>query len=188
MTEQGMLRLFKRSRENAAIARAVYGTIVAQARQPALYADFGVADTVDGRFDMVVLHLVLAMERLRRAGAAGGGLAQAVFDAFLTDMDRTLRESGVGDLSVPRKMKTLGESFYGRWQAYIEPLQSGDRQRLVEAVGRNVFPGVADPDGAGRLADYALRVRTGLDGIGDASLIAGQLTFPDVATADGVAS
>jgi len=102
-----ILRLFRRSNKAATKATIdmLYGAIVAQGRRPVFYAGFGVPDTVEGRFDMVVLHLVLVLGRLRRE--AGGGqlaqdvIAQDLFGAFCRDMDHNLREMGVGDLTVP---------------------------------------------------------------------------------------
>jgi cytochrome b pre-mRNA-processing protein 3 len=146
-------RLFRRAPESDAIAAAVYGAIVAQARHPALYADFGVADTVDGRFEMVVLHTVLVLDRLQ-GSEADRTAAQGIFDLFCTDMDRSLRELGVGDLGVPKRMKQMTERFYGRAAAYRAALAAADRPALADALSRNVFGGPAA--GAAPLAAYVL--------------------------------
>jgi cytochrome b pre-mRNA-processing protein 3 len=138
---------------------ALYGGIVAQARLPVFYAGFGVPDTVDGRFDLVVLHLVLVLGRLRLAAGQTGSdrrareLGQGLFDTFCRDMDNNLREMGVGDLSVPKQMKRLGEAFYGRQQAYDAALANNDEVGLTAAIARNVFSGEAGPQ-AQRLAAY----------------------------------
>ena len=124
-------RLFRTDRAAEAAAAAAYGAIVAQARAPAFYAALGVPDSVTGRFEMVVLHTVLVIERLRREGEAGSALGQRIFDDFCRDMDQSLRELGFGDLGVPKRMKKMGESFYGRAEAYGRTL--GDRAGLAEA-------------------------------------------------------
>jgi cytochrome b pre-mRNA-processing protein 3 len=175
MIPQTILRLFRRS--STPTINALYGAIVAQARKPVFYAGFAVPDTVEGRFDMVVLHLVLVLRRLRRE-AQLTRLAQGLFDSFCRDMDHNLREMGVGDLSVPKEMKRLGEAFYGRQKAYEEALSAGDAAPLAAALGRNVFP--ADrTHPAARLAEYALHAAAGLDATDAAALEQGQLAFCD---------
>ena len=144
-------RLLRRPRPVADIAARLYGAIVAQARQPVFYERLGVADTVTGRFEMVVLHLSLVIDRLQQGEAA---LAQAVFDVYCVDMDRSLRELGIGDLGVPHRMKKMIEAFYGRSRAYREAMAADGRSALVAAVERNVFSG-AGPHAAA-LADYML--------------------------------
>src|SRR5205085_1197593 len=107
-----MLPLFRRS-PDPTIA-ALYGAIVAQARHAGFYQNYAVPDTVLGRFDMIVLHLVLVLRRLRDGGAARSATAQGVFDRFCRDMDDNLREMGIGDQAVPDQMRRVGEAFYGR--------------------------------------------------------------------------
>lgn len=147
-------RLFTRNRRNEAIAYSLYGAIVAQARQPALYTEFAVPDTLDGRFDMVVLHGFLLFHRLKDESAADRQVGQDVFDIFLKDMDGTLREMGVGDISVPKKLKKMAEAFFGRIRAYDEALLSGDRAKLVDAIERNVFPDGAPAGVSEGIASY----------------------------------
>ena len=106
-----ILPLFRRSPRDHRI-RALYGAIVAQARSSAFYADFGVPDTVEGRFDLIVLHLVLLLRRLDRDESVGRGLGQGLFDVFCRDLEANLREMGVGDLAVPKKMRQFAEAFY----------------------------------------------------------------------------
>ncbi|MCW5695506.1 MAG: ubiquinol-cytochrome C chaperone [Bauldia sp.] len=143
-----------RKRLNQA-SRALYETIVAQARQPRLYSAFGVPDTVAGRFEMVVLHLVLLFRRLGGAGDEAQAMAQAVFDTFATDMDRSMREMGIGDLGVPKRMKAVGKSFYGRLNVYGAALANGDRASFAAALQRNLFPEDSAPPAMDGLADYA---------------------------------
>ena len=98
--------------------RRLYGAIVAQARAPEFYTDYGVPDTVEGRFDMVVLHVYLVFRRLAEAGEAARARGQEMFDLFIEDMDASMRELGVSDLAVPRKMRAMAEGYYGRTGVY----------------------------------------------------------------------
>lgn len=138
MTFTGSLFLF-RSNPNRAAAQDLYAAIVAQARQPAFYAALGVPDTVDGRFEMVALHAFLVLRRLKETPAPGAALGQALFDAMFADMDRSLREMGVGDLGVGRRVKSMAEGFYGRIGAYDAALLLPADDALQEALRRNVY-------------------------------------------------
>jgi cytochrome b pre-mRNA-processing protein 3 len=161
---------------------ALYGMIVAQARLPCFYRDYTVADTVNGRFDLIVLHRALALERLTpEAGLRG--LTQGLFDRFCQDMDHNLREMGVGDLKVPQEMRRMGEAFYGRAHAYRAALSAADAgQALVATVTRNIYSGSsASPAAAGRLAAYIRAAVHDLKGQETAALAAGTLRFPDPA-------
>ena len=121
--------------------------IVAQARSPAFYVDYQVPDTVHGRFEMIVLHLVLFLRRFapdagsRTAADSGAArkLGQGLFDAFCSDLDDNLREMGVGDLTVPKEMRRFGEAFYGRQRAYGAALDAGDTAELEKALARNIL-------------------------------------------------
>lgn len=157
---------------------ALYGAIVAQARQPAFYTDFGVADSLDGRFDMVVLHVVLATRRLRGTAATE---QQALFDLFISDMDRSLREMGVGDLTVPKRMKVMGAAFYGRLEAYGAALDARDAAALAAAIARNLFPEAEAEAGAApaALAAYALAVEDALAATPLEAVLEGRLALPD---------
>ena len=145
----------------AGTIRGLYGAIVAQARAPAFYADYGVADTVAGRFDMIVLHVALFARRLRREPASIRALGQGVFDLFCRDMDHNLREMGVGDLAVPKHMRRIAEAFYGRAAAYDDAIDRHAEEALAAVLGRNLFPDAVEPCAcAGRLARY-VRVAIG---------------------------
>ncbi len=135
----------------------LYGAIVAQGRLQVFYAGFGVPDTVEGRFEMVVLHLVLVLGRLQHC-PSGQNLSQALFGAFCRDMDHNLREMGVGDLTVPKQMKRLGEAFFGRQRVYDAALAEEDPAALTAAIARNVFSDAAGTlVAAERLAGYMRR-------------------------------
>ena len=177
-----MFRWLTRTPRGATI-RGLYGAIVAQARSPLFYGDYGVADTVAGRFDMLVLHLVLFLRRLRREPAAIHALGQGVFDLFCRDMDHSLREMGVGDLAVPKYMQRVAEAFYGRAAAYDDSIDRPGNQLLAATLTRNIFAeAVVPPVCAARLARY---VRTAIDDLdrqdGEAFARAAVL-FPDPGT------
>jgi len=154
---------------------AIYGMIVAQAREPLFYREFGVPDTVDGRFDMVLLHLWLVLRRLR-AVAGGAGLSQALFDHFCSDMDANLREMGVGDLTVPKRMQKFGEAFYGRAAAYDAALAAG-AEPLAHALCKNVLDG-RDIAQARQLAAYADAVIAASAELDDRAIAGGMWKFP----------
>ena len=154
-------RLF-RPRPAQAMGRALYAQIVEQARLPALYEALGCPDTVEGRFELYSLHLVLVLERLRAGEARAAELSQALFDTYVKGLDDGLREMGVGDLSVGKKMRRLGEAFYGRGKSYDAALADlPDRAALTALLGRTVYDG-ADPGRAPELAAYVLRQRAAL--------------------------
>ena len=146
--------------------------IVTQAREPLFYRDFGVPDTVNGRFDLLLLHLWMVLRRLR--GKCGGcRLAQALFDRFCEDMDANLREMGVGDLTVPKRMQAFGEAFYGRAAAYDLALTAG-ADALARALSRNILNGEAN-ENARRLAVYAENAIAALAKLDDATLLAASM-------------
>ena len=169
--------LFRRSPRRATIS-TLYGMIVAQARLPVLYRDYAVPDTVNGRFDLVVLHLALVLDRLGQDDRLRS-LGQGVFDRFCRDMDHNLREMGVGDLAVPKEMRRLGEAFYGRAQAYRSALAASDERALVEALRRNIYGG-SDTAPADRLAAYVREAVAALEAQSPQDLAAGRLRFPQL--------
>ncbi len=156
----------------------IYGMIVAQAREPLFYQAMGVPDTVNGRFDMVLLHLWMVLRRLRPV-EDGAGLSQALFDHFCGDMDANLRELGVGDLTVPKRMQKFGEAFYGRAAAYDLALDAG-AEPLAQALCKNILDG-GDIGHARHLAAYADAALTTLAGHDDAAVGNGSWRFPSPA-------
>ncbi len=143
---------FRRPRRADTI-EALYGAIVAQARAPVFYLEYGVPDTVNGRFEMILLHAGLLLDRFSGEAAALRALGQDVFDRFCQDMDDTLRERGISDTKVPREMRRVAEAFYGRQAAYRAALRDPDAAILPDALRRNVYAGASD-GGAERLAAY----------------------------------
>jgi cytochrome b pre-mRNA-processing protein 3 len=174
-----ILPRFRRNPDQATIA-SLYGAIVAQARVPAFYRAYGVPDTALGRFDLVLLHLLLLLLRLRGSDAQQA-LGQGVFDAFCRDMDDNLREMGVSDVGVPRTMRRLAEAFYGRSRAYEAALAAEGDEVLVAALTRNVYAGVAAPVAAAALAAYARAAARILADADDAALARGEARFPEPA-------
>jgi cytochrome b pre-mRNA-processing protein 3 len=134
---------------------AVYNSIVAQSRQPVFYAEMGVPDTVTGRFDMISLHLALLFRRLRHGPQGAKDFSQAVFDLFFKDMDRSLREMGVSDLGVPKKIQKMGNLFFGLLAALNEALDRNDAEALAGVLARNVLEGQDTPQ-LRALADYVI--------------------------------
>jgi cytochrome b pre-mRNA-processing protein 3 len=137
-----------------------------------------VADTVSGRFDLLVLHLWMVLRRLRSI-EGGAGLCQALFDRFCDDMDANLREMGVGDLTVPKRMQAFGEAFYGRSAAYDVALIDG-REALAQALCKNILDG-GQIENARRFALYAEAAIAALAGLDDLTLQRASWRFPSPA-------
>jgi cytochrome b pre-mRNA-processing protein 3 len=174
-----LLARFRRGRGRQDAAQRLYLALVEQARQPVFYADWGVPDSRDGRLELVSLHAILLMRRLREEGRGGQELAQSLFDVMFVDIDRHLREWGVGDLSVGKHVKKLAQSFLGQAAAFDAPLGAGDRSGIADLLRRNVYTEVAAPDPGlvARLADYVLRQQGWLASQDGAELVAGSVRF-----------
>lgn len=157
-------------------AHTLYVALVEQARAPWFYRDLGVPDTLDGRFDMIALHAFLLLRRLRAAGAEGVALGQAVFDVMLADMDQNLRQLGVGDLGVGRKVKAMTKAFMGRVGAYDQAFGAGGAA-LAGALTRNVYRVEAPPPGTDALAAYVAASADVLAGLDDAAVLGGHVRF-----------
>ena len=154
---------------------AIYGMIVTQARERLFYRELGVPDTVNGRFDMLVLHLWMVLRRLKSIKGGGAGASQALFDHFCDDMDANLREMGVGDLAVPKRMQAFGEAFYGRAAAYDLALAAG-AEPLAQALCKNILNG-KEIENARRLAFYVETAVACLAGLDEAALQSGSWKF-----------
>lgn len=170
-----MLSLFRKPKPAGDIP-ALYAAIVAQSRQPVFFARMGVPDTMTGRFDMVSAHMGLVLRRLRREGEDTAVFAQALFDHFFADMDRTLREVGVGDLSVAKRIAKMGELFYGLLAVLTPALDAGDRAAVREILSRNLLDG-GEGEGLDALTDYVLDSGRQLDGQSVAAIRDGLVTF-----------
>jgi len=175
----GLGKLFRRvvhGDPQAVPARAIYERIVAQARRPEFYADFGVPDTLDGRFEMIGLHTFLVLYRLKGEPAATG-LARTVVETMVLDMDRSLREMGAGDLGVGRRVKAMARGLYGRIAAYEAGVDGPDAM-LEAALARNLYGTVAPPPAhLAAVAGYVRAQAAALAGQDLAGLLAGEVAF-----------
>ncbi len=160
-------------------AGEIYGAIVTQARRPAFYADLGVPDTPSGRYEMVVVHLVLVLERLRSVPAADADLPRLLVEAFIADMDDSLREMGTGDLTVPKKVRLAATGLYERSVAYKAALAASDGEDL-EAVLREHTYADADAQFAPRLARYVRAAAAALTATDARQAATGSFEFPVV--------
>ena len=172
-----------RKRRSQVPADELYAALVGQARMPRFSRDLGVPDTAEGRFEMVSVHAFLVLNRLK--AAPGGGtseadeLGQAIFDLMFADMDRNLREMGIGDLGVAKRVKSLAAGFYGRIAAYEEGL-NGNTVLLVSALVRNVYGGVAPEGAAEAMAAYLESSVACLKELTLGEILDGQLYFGPV--------
>jgi cytochrome b pre-mRNA-processing protein 3 len=172
-------RLFRRERNpNRAVTESLYASIVAAARQPLFYSDWNVPDTPLGRFEMVSLHMFLFQHRLHEETGAAREIAQILIDDFFQDVDHSLRELGIGDLGIPKRMKKLAKMYYGRTAAYADALDRGDREALTAALARNICPEVVSWPESARLADYVVEATERLAAQEVEEILAGRLSFP----------
>ncbi len=156
-----MLQNLFRTRPRERPGQSLYEAAVRQARDPAFYTRLGVADRIDARFELYTLHVLLLVMRLRDEGEAGGEAGQDLFDTYVSALDHALRELGVGDVSVGKKMRKLGEALYGRMTAYEAPLRAGDAPALAAGLARNVYESEEVSAGTA-LATYAIGSRARL--------------------------
>ena len=155
----------------------LYTAAVGAARDPYIFETLGAPDTLDGRFDVIGLYVFLVVHRLHAASQEGKDLAQAVFDAMFSDMDINLREIGVGDMTVGKRVRAMWEAFNGRSAAYAAALDGGDVMALAGAIGRNVWRGQAPPESAHALAALAMEQSKHLAEQPVEALLAGQVSF-----------
>jgi cytochrome b pre-mRNA-processing protein 3 len=161
-------------------AAKLYGAVVTQARRPAFYADCGIADTPQGRYGLIVLHLALLLERLRGAGEPASGLSRLLIETFVTDMDDNMREMGVGDLTVPKKVKRAAAGLYERAEQYRRALADADPSALVLMLTQTL-PGL-EAHLAPRVAEYTRAAVGHLASTPFDRLAAGSVTYPDAPT------
>ncbi|NVK33045.1 MAG: ubiquinol-cytochrome C chaperone [Rhodobacteraceae bacterium] len=176
--------LFRRKSRDA--EHRVYSQIVAQARQPVFYQGYFVPDTIDARFDMIVVHTVLLFRRFKGAERSAGTFAQNVFDLFFADMDANLREIGIADVRVPKKIGKMAEAFYGRADAYIPLIDANDEKALAQALERNIWPedetaetSTATQSEPLALARYMIGAAAALEAQDTRTICEGSVNFPD---------
>jgi cytochrome b pre-mRNA-processing protein 3 len=171
------LRALRKARREERAGTALYAVAIAAAREPWFYRDLGVPDTLDGRFDLIALHSFLLIHRLQDASPPGPDLAQAVFDAMFSDMDDNLREIGVSDLSIGRRVRAMWEAFHGRSKAYASSIDSKDRPGLEAALARNIWRGAAPDGAAAALAGVVVKQVAHLAAQPVSALAAGSVEF-----------
>ncbi len=160
-------------------AAELYGAVVAQARNPIFYAEGGIPDTAEGRYELIALHLFLVLERLKRTAKGAEDLRRCLLETFVSDMDDSLREMGVGDLSVAKKVKRATGGLYERGMLYRLALARGEA--ASEKAVRNEIAALAGLDllATGRLLDYARATEAHLASLSDETCLAGKVNFPN---------
>jgi cytochrome b pre-mRNA-processing protein 3 len=162
-----MLTLLRKTAARKQEVRRLYDDLVSRARSPVFFISFGVADTIDGRFDLLVLHAWLALKALKQAGH--GLPAQALTDMIFLGFDEAMREQGAGDMGLGHKLKKFANAFYGRLTAYETAQTEAD---LAEALARNLWRGGAVDGRALALAAYVQAAKASL-----AASVPGRLDF-----------
>jgi cytochrome b pre-mRNA-processing protein 3 len=179
---QLMFGLFGRREERLAPVNALFARVAEASRAPALYLEGGVPDTFEGRFDSLALHAFLVMRRLRQLPPPAADLSQDFVDACFAYLELGFRNGGISDVAVPKRMKKIAESFYGRVQAYEAAVISSDPDALAGALARNL----GSRQGSALLADYARRAEAGLLALDLDALLARPVLFPDPSATGGV--
>jgi cytochrome b pre-mRNA-processing protein 3 len=170
-----MLSWWRAQTRTALTASKLYGSIVTAARREAFYEGYGVPDTKEGRFAMIVVHMVLVLERLRGEGRTGEAIARALGEAFVVDMDDSMREIGIGDLSVPRQVKKAAGALYQCRREFAVALAQDGERMLAEALQSTLLPeGLSAPP----VAAYMRRAAGVLAAQSGAAVLAGRVDFP----------
>lgn len=175
-----LLDRFRRKRENKAAAERLLHSISVQSRSAEFYGDSGIADTLDGRFELIVLHAVLIFRRLRDIKPNGETLADLTFHGLLNQLDYGLREDGASDHTIARKIRTLAESYLGRARAYDSALESGDKNDLITALDRNLTNVISNDNVPNIVSVYVLEVVANLQQQTNESLLIGQIDWPEL--------
>lgn len=170
--------LFRKKSRNQSIVNAQYSALTSAARIPFFYSDLGVPDTVMGRFEMLSVVMILFLRRSAASGSESRGLAQEIVDAFFEDIDHSIRELGIGDQGVPKRMKKLARMFYGRLESYGTALGAQDRDGLAQALRRNIHPAQEDAADMRALADWMVAADAFLARLPEEDIARGQATLP----------
>ena len=169
-----------RRKSHEGTATDLYGLLVAQARTPAFYAVHGVPDTPEGRLEMIVLHVVLLLRRLAKEGDAGSALSQTISETFVTDMDDCMREMGVSDISVARKVKKAAAALFDRIRDYGGALDKQDHEGLSALIASHVLETTEPTAGARRIAAYVVTSQERLSRATLAEIKLGAISFPNI--------
>jgi cytochrome b pre-mRNA-processing protein 3 len=176
-----MFGFWKRRKANQALFDALYASLTDASRQPAFYTMAGVPDTVEGRFDLLTLHAILVLERLKQLPPPADDFAQDFVDDLFNRFDAALREMGVGDISVPKRMKRIASHFMGRAKAYNEALALGD-EAMAASLARNVFGDANRLEGGRDLNRYVNAVRQTLSYADFSTISSAAIAWPQAAT------
>lgn len=175
-----MLKWLHARRRKHDVATNIYNSLVAHARDPAFYLSYGVPDTMLGRFEMICLHSYLLFRRLGKTDNAGRELSQAVHDLMFADFDRTLREQGIGDMGIGKRVKKLARNLYGRIAAYESGL-AGEKAELFAALQRNLYASVTPSDAEiEAMIAYIKDAIDALDAQPTPGIMLGRVDFPEV--------
>lgn len=170
--------LFRKKKQNQSIVDRQYAALTSAARMPFFYSDLGVPDTVMGRFEMLSIAMILFFRRTARSAASGQELAQEIVDAFFQDIDHSIRELGIGDQGVPKRMKKLAGMFYGRLESYAAALDGADRDALAQALLRNIHPAAGDMAPMHGLAAWMIAAETELAAVPEDEIARGMAVLP----------
>ena len=177
--------LFRKKNNNQAIVVRQYEQLTQAARRPAFYTGMGVPDTVLGRFEMLTIMLILYFRRTAQSERSGQEIAQEIIDYFFEDIDHSIRELGVGDVGVPKRVKKFARMYYGRLESYAAALDQGDLDALKAALRRNIRPDEPDAPDMAELAAYMMEAEAALKTIGEDVIAAGGAIFPEPQTMEG---
>ena len=175
-----MFAQWRARRASRILIDQLHGEIVAASRRPALYAELGAPDRTDGRFELLTLHAGLILRRLAALGGLGDEMAQDLVDSVFRHFDDGLREQAIGDIGVAKRLKAMAAAFYGRNASYAAALDAGSRDRLAEALARNVY-GATDVEAApnaAALADHVASLDAALGEIALDDFASGRFRFP----------
>lgn len=170
--------LFRKKKQNQPIIDRQYASLTSAARVPFFYSDLGVPDTVMGRFELLSIVMILFFRRTAKSGTSGQELAQEIIDAFFQDLDHSIRELGIGDPGVPKRMKKLAGMFYGRLESYAAALEAKDRDGLAEALARNIHPKAEAAHPMGGLAEWMIAAEDRLLMVSEDEIAHGALVLP----------
>lgn len=170
--------LFRKKKQNQPIVDRQYAALTSAARDPFFYTDLGVPDTVMGRFEMLSIVMILFFRRTAKSNVSGQEIAQEIIDAFFQDIDHSIRELGIGDQGVPKRMKKLAGMFYGRLESYALALDAVDRETLAQGLARNIHPEAADAPSMLGLADWMVGAEAALSSLSEEDIARGSAVTP----------
>jgi cytochrome b pre-mRNA-processing protein 3 len=172
--------LFGKKNNNKAIIARQYALLTAAARQPDFYLDMHVPDTVMGRFEMLTVVMILYFRRTAHSGVSGQEIAQEIIDAFFEDIDHSIRELGIGDVSVPKKVKRFARMYYGRLESYAAALDADDTDALAEALRRNIRPEEPEAPQMQSLAHYMIKAEQDMKTLDEEIVASGNVQLPSL--------